>query len=114
MRVNVAPRRRNAPRPADKSAPAFLQWLRGRECLCAKSGTCSGRMEAAHVQGGARGVGTKAADRFAVPLCSAHHREQHDRGWASFQRSHMVDAQGAAAAYWQAWPGRRSWEAANG
>src|SRR5688572_27437641 len=104
------PRKRNAPRPAEKSARGFLQWLRGRECACA-SHCCEGGIEAAHVDhGGDKGMGTKVSDRFAMPLCSWHHRTQHYFGWASFERRYQIDALTLAAAYWQAWPGRVAWE----
>jgi len=113
MRVSTSPRKRNALRPPEKSAPGFLQWLRGRECLVA-NGTCEGKIEAAHVDyAGGKGVGTKVADRHTVPLCSLHHRCQHDKGWATFERKHF-GADGwalkAAEAYWLAWPGRLAWQ----
>lgn len=113
MRVDVRPRKRNAPRPAEKSAPGFLQWLRGRECL-AVDGTCSGKIEAAHVDyAGDKGIGTKVSDRFAVPLCSGHHRMQHAKGWLSFEINFLSrpgSAFDAAASYWRSWPGRIAWE----
>ena len=115
------PRKRNSPRPAEKSAKGFLQWLRGRECLCAGGG-CDGRIEAAHVDyAGDKGMGTKVSDRHAVPLCSRHHAWQHQHGWPLFERWWLgggAKAEGyalkAAAAYWRAWPGRAAWEAKNG
>ena len=113
-RSAFAPRRRNSPRPAHKSAPAFLQWLRGRNCLCADRGGCDGRMEAAHVDyAGDKGVSTKVSDRFAVPLCNEHHRVQHQHGWRAFEANYRVDGLEASKAYWNAWPGRRDWEARN-
>jgi hypothetical protein len=110
VRVDVRPRKRNAPRPAEKSAPSFLQWLRGRDCL-AVGGACFGRIEAAHVDfAGGKGIGTKVADRYAVPLCSFHHAKQHRWGWKTFQAAFQIDALAAAEAYWRAWPGRIAWE----
>lgn len=111
LRVNTKPRRRNSPRPAEKSAPGFLKWLRGRECVMAFN--CEGRMEAAHVDyAGDKGMGTKASDRFAIPMCAKHHREQHDKGWDTFQRTYgNFNALDVAEAYWKAWPGRIAWEA---
>lgn len=114
IRPNTRPRHRNAPRPAEKDAPRFLQWLRGRECLFAGIGECSGKIEAMHLDfAGGKGVGTKVADRFAVPSCSGHHRDQHNKGWATFlARVGMTKERllTAAAVYWSAWPGRRAWE----
>lgn len=113
MRIDTRPRKRNAPRPAEKAAPGFLQWLRGRDCLAAAS-TCGGKIEAAHVDyAGGKGMGTKVADRYAVPLCSYHHALQHSRGWMWFDITILkVAGSGLAAAarYWQAWPGRIAWE----
>ena len=114
MKVSTAPRRKNAPRPAEKSAPAFLQWLRGRPCFVSGRG-CDGRLEAAHVDyAGDKGMGAKVSDRFAVPLCSAHHREQHQVGWREFEIARCKGKVGAALEaserYWAAWPNRPAWE----
>lgn len=120
--VNAKPRRKNAPRPAEKSAPGFLQWLRGRECAFFHDGGCSGKMEAAHLDfAGDKGMGTKVSDRYAVPMCAGHHWMQHRYGWDTFLDS-LSRSKGkmmmSAGAYWVAWPGRIAWErkqeAANG
>lgn len=108
------PRKQNAPRPAEKSAPGFLQWLRGRECAAVHFGACEGKIEAAHTYGaGDKGIGTKNSDQFAIPLCSRHHRIQHDRGWRTFENEHglALPAPDMAKIYWRNWPGRKSWEA---
>lgn len=111
MRIDTRPRKRNAPRPAEKAALGFLQWLRGRDCFLSESGECEGGMEAAHVDhAGGKGMGTKVADRHAIPLCSRHHREQHNMGWAWFQEMFVFDAVNVAAQYWAKWPGRIAWE----
>jgi len=113
MRVDVRPRHRNAPRPSEKSATSFLQWLRGRPYLI--GGNCAGRIEAAHVDyAGDKGMGTKSSDRYAVPLCAAHHAEQHNAGIRTFEARHNVNMLSASMAYWKAWPGRLKWEQANG
>jgi hypothetical protein len=118
MRISTRPRRRNSPRPAEKNAPAFLQWLRGRECLFVGKGECSGRMEAMHLDfAGGKGIGTKVADKFSVPACSGHHGTQHRIGWSTFvalmatSKERLLEAAGD---YWHLWPGRRSWEAKHG
>jgi hypothetical protein len=113
-RANTAPRKRNAGRPAHKSAPGFLQWLRGRECVIAGrlGHVCEGKIEAAHVDhAGDKGIATKVSDRYAIPACAAAHREQHTRGWHTFQRVYLLDALALAGGFWAAWPGRRAWEA---
>lgn len=112
MRVNVSPRRKNAPRPAWKVATSFLQWLRGRPCA-ADGIHCEGRIEAAHVDhAGGKGMATKVADRWAIPLCSGHHRRQHNRGWHTFEKEclHGRSAIAMADAYWHEWPGRIEYE----
>jgi hypothetical protein len=120
MRIDARPRKRNSPRPVEKSAPGFLQWLRGRDCLVATHGSvghpaeCEGKIEAAHVDyAGGKGIGTKVADRHAIPLCSLHHRLQHDKGWGTFEAKYLGIsgfACVAASAFWKAWPGRWAWE----
>lgn len=119
MRVNVKPRKRNAPRPAEKSALPFLQWLRGRECACAgRNAKCGGKIQAAHGPDKAtKGTGTKCRDSCAMPLSENCHALQHRLGWISFGISYLGTADvtnaGAVAvcdAYWRAWPGRIAWE----
>lgn len=119
MFVDTRPRKRNAPRPAEKSAPGFLQYLRGRECLVVSLGPktdclCGGRIESAHVDyAGGKGMGTKVADRFAIPLCSEHHAHQHAIGWPCFERTCLAgegSAVVAAALFWRKWGGRPAWE----
>lgn len=74
-------------------------------------------MTAAHVDhAGDKGMGSKVADRHCIPLCDGHHRRQHSRGWATFERECLngKSAVALAAAYWEAWPGRIQWERDNG
>lgn len=115
-RSAIAPRKRNAPRPAWKVADAFRQWLRGRPCALAGTGLCQGPIVAAHVDhAGDKGVGTKVSDRHCIPLCDWHHHDQHLRGWPQCEaKLPGKDAVKLAAEYWRAWPGRAKWEAANG
>jgi hypothetical protein len=115
-RVDTRPRHRNAGRPAEKSAPTFLKWLRGRPCILARSPEhqCSGKVRACHVDyAGDKGMSTKVSDRFAVPMCDGAHREQTDvLGWGPFEEKHKLDALKAADQFWTAWPGRGAWERA--
>lgn len=115
MRIDTRPRKRNAPRPAEKAALGFLQWLRGRDCAVAHVCIlpCYGKIEAAHVDyAGGKGVGTKVADRYAVPLCSEHHYRQHQIGWRLFEAALLSNWNGLESAneYWRQWPGRIAWE----
>ena len=117
IRVDTRPRHRNSPRPAWKVAKAFHQWLRSRNCAIAKNsekwGTCFGRMEAAHTPDPqSKGIGTKAADHNAIPLCSRHHRTHTACGWSSIGLT-RERAQEMAGAYWRAWDGDKG-EFANG
>lgn len=121
MRVDTRPRKRNAPRPAEKSALGYLQWIRGRECVFAGSfrgGECGGKIEAMHLDfAGGKGVATKVADRFCLPGCSAHHKRQTDRGWVTFLREvgfTKEDLLDGADMLWRLWPGRPKWEDRNG
>lgn len=120
-RSAIKPRHKNAPRPAEKSARGFLQYVRGRRCLVAvvkdHDRECEGKIEAAHVDyAGGKGMGSKVADRHAVALCSKHHRLQHNIGWLAFERK-CLDARGRALAaaeqLWRFWPGRARWEKRN-
>lgn len=121
IRVDTRPRRKNAPRPAWKVEAAYLQWLRGRPCYLHGRGGCGlgdpprkTPIEAAHVDhGGDKGMGTKASDRFAIPLCQRHHDEQGGKigsfrqrgGWKTFQIKYGFDAVKVANEYWRAWKG---------
>lgn len=111
IRADTRPRRRNAGRPVHKSAEAFRQWLRGRACILARTGECSGKIEAAHVDyAGDKGAATKVSDRYSVPMCSHHHAEQH-RGWKTFESKYRLNCLALAGEFWRRWPGRRAWEA---
>lgn len=104
MKIDIRPRKRNAPRPAWKVATAYLQWLRGRSCMLS-SPDCAGKIEAAHTPDPAsKGMGTKAADNNAIPLCQFHHGEHTRKGWSAIGLTRET-AQIAAAAYWRAWKG---------
>jgi hypothetical protein len=114
VRVDTRPRKRNSPRIAEKSAPAFLQWSRGRECFFAYTGDCAGKIEAMHLDfAGGKGIGTKVADRFAIPGCARHHGLQHKWGWITFLKWVGHTKEGllhGAETLWRAWPGRIAWE----
>lgn len=123
-RAAFAPRKKNAPRSFWKVNEAFRQWLRGRPCACGgRNSFCDGKIQAAHVDYAgkgtrdAKGTGTKVADRWSIPLSASCHMLQHNRGWPWFDIT-ILGLAGAgeklAAEYWNAWPGRRAWEAKNG
>lgn len=98
------PKRQNSHKAdAEKRVPGYLQWLRGRDC--AIGGQCAGKTEAAHVGGVAQGVGkgTKCHDRYAVPMCCAHHGEQHKAGIKTFEDRHGRNLLLMAEGYWDHW-----------
>lgn len=114
LRVNTKPRKRNAPRPAEKSALGFLQFVRKRPCAFAFIGDCDGKIEAMHLDfAGGKGIGTKVSDRYAIPCCAAHHRLQHRLGWMTFLREVAATKEellSGAQALWFKWHGRLAWE----
>jgi 5-methylcytosine-specific restriction endonuclease McrA len=102
-----------AGRPAWKCAEEFKRWLRKLPCArCSHPGDQVNPIVAAHVDhAGGKGTSTKVADRHCVPLCDDCHKQQHAMGWRSFEISLPThDGVALAAAYWQQWPGRISWE----
>lgn len=127
-RTALKPRKRNAPRPAEKSAKSYLAFLGKRPCFLNGHalGGCGWAefprksfVEAAHVPHKAsKGTGTKSADCYAIPLCQMHHDEQHGRigrfkdrgGWPKFQAKYGFTAIDVAGDYWHQWPGRPAWE----
>lgn len=105
MRVDVSPRRKNAPRPAWKVCEAFKQWVRGRRCFLWAEGRCEGKIEAAHTPDPqSKGVGTKAADRNCIPLCQHHHSLHTTKGWSAIGLTRDA-AQAAGDTYWRLWKG---------
>lgn len=113
------PRRQKAPRPAWKVAEAFKQWIRGRPCACeGRNPECDNQdIQAAHTgHKGSKGMGTKAADRYCIPLSEVCHRTQHLIGWQSFAAKFLRGAEPVVLSlrYWAAWPGRAKWEEKNG
>lgn len=103
MKIDVRPRKKNAPRPAWKVCEAFKKWLRGRPCAVAHLGGCAGKMESAHTPDpGSKGMGTKAADRNCIPLCQQHHTTHTLKGWSAIGLT-RDKAQAMAAEYWRLW-----------
>lgn len=92
-RTRLAPvnrRRRAAAHARNFGERANL--VRAMPCLLSGAG-CKGQVEAAHVR--SRGAGGDRRD--LVPLCSGHHREQHQRGLPTFCTTHKLDLRAAAA-----------------
>lgn len=66
--------------------------VRAMPCIC-RGNECRGPTEAAHVK--SRGAGGTRRD--LVPLCSRHHRRQHDHGLGTFERETGLDLRAVAA-----------------
>lgn len=76
-------------KPNYRLASAHLGWLRLLPCVACGA---PGPNEAAHVRSGTDGgMGLKPSDRFALPLCKADHREQHQIGETAFWGTLGVD-----------------------
>lgn len=80
--------------------PAYLARVRLLVCVARYLSACHGRIEAHHA-GRRPGIGRKAHDHTAVPLCSAHHTDWHQaagafRGWQRDRRREWADEQIAA------------------
>jgi len=105
VKIDARPYKRNAPRPAWKVATAYLQWLRGRPCAFAGPDCTAGKREAAHTPDPrSKGMGTKAADHNAIPLCAYHHRLHTIGGWSKLGLTKET-AQAAGDRYWALWKG---------
>lgn len=100
---SVAKTKQKRPRIEDKE---HLRFIRGLKCaICGAQGP-----DAAHIRSASplhgkpeTGMQAKASDKFTVPLCRAHHDEQHAAGnelvwWASKR----IDPFGLALALYSA------------
>ncbi len=84
----------NRERKLERYEAAFgdrAELVRAMPCLLLGT-ECWGPIEAAHVR--SRGAGGTRRD--LVPLCSKHHREQHDTGIKTFAARHGIDLHAAA------------------
>lgn len=76
--------------------PAFLSFVRTLRCRMWMHDTCDGAIEAHHA--GERGLGQRAHDDTAIPLCLKHHRAWHDangvfKTWNKLKRRIWRDQQ---------------------
>lgn len=92
----MLPKRRKTPRRTEKGrCPSHLQWIRG--CVCSVWGCKNTQIEAAHVRIGTDGgIGLKPSDKWTIPLCSDHHREQHQIGEKAFEKKYKINMKGIA------------------
>ena len=76
------------PKPQRERDAAYLAYIRKQPCCV------SGKLgvDAHHVRlGNVGGMGTKAPDRFAIPLHRDFHREFHDLGMMGFETKYGID-----------------------
>jgi hypothetical protein len=87
-------------RPPDQRRPAeradeYKWFIRQQPCCICGDDV---HVEAAHIRYSApevdkdeTGMGRKADDRWTLPLCGRHHREQHTMNEREFWASHQID-----------------------
>lgn len=77
------------PKPKRNIDKKYIEWIKSLNCCC-----CGARNEFSdphHVnKKGHGGVGTKANDRRAVPLCHHHHTIVHQEGRNTFEQKFCV------------------------
>lgn len=95
------PKRRKKPRRQNlMRVPGHRQWVRGHECIVGNA-ECDGGIECAHVRSGTDGgTGMKPHDKWTVPLCRHHHREQHGMGEGPFEAKYRLRMKEIAAKLW--------------
>jgi hypothetical protein len=88
------------PRERDEE---YLAYIRQQPC-CICGDTVS--VEAAHLRVGSigdgkrpTGMGEKSSDRWALPLCGRHHKEQHSMNERYFWASYRIDPFATAMQY---------------
>lgn len=90
--------------------PGFLAYLRRQPCEARHVGGCDGQIQAAHIRyrdaryPNSAAAGVKNHDRWANPLCAAHHALQHHVGnerrfWSDIDK----DAYSTAAEHYHAY-----------
>ena len=55
-------------------------------------------------------MGVKPSDYWAIPLCSYHHKRQHDIGERQFERESSIDMKELAMRFAKRSPHRHRWE----
>ena len=74
----------------ERCCPAHRAWVRRHHCCV--PGCLNIPIECAHVRTGTDGgVSLKPSDRWAISLCSHHHREQHQVGEAAFEKRYRIN-----------------------
>lgn len=84
--------------------PGFLAFLRTRCCCICANGRVE-NIEAAHIRIGFLALCKKPDDRYAVPLCSYHHRLQHSMNETGFWALYGEDPFAIAAELYRRYGG---------
>ena len=96
-----------APMPKPERNPAYLRFIRTFPCVVCGGGCW---IEAAHF--GAHGMGQKASDLDALPLCWEHHRNSlvsyHELGPAKFTLANRLDIEDLIGFFNGMWKQRRT------
>lgn len=81
----------------------YLDWIRQQPCCICGDDVF---VEAAHLRVGSinvgkngTGMGEKPSDKWALPLCGKHHREQHSMNEREFWASYQIDPFSLAIRY---------------
>lgn len=87
---------------------SYLDYVRSEICAvwADDAAHCAGVTEASHLE--VLGKGIKASDYLTVPLCTAHHRQQHAIGIVQFQIIHCTNLWEVSARLLVAWVRRIS------
>lgn len=116
------PKKRKRPKmnckpPSVIRSPGHLAWVRKRDCACRGVGfyDCNlgdnNRVEAAHVRTGTDGgTSIKPSDCWVIPLCAAHHRQQHQIGESAFEKQYNINMKELAKTLWDFSPHRIKYE----
>jgi hypothetical protein len=109
-------KKKNVRRASERFTEAFgcggrkAEFVRARPCIVFawsdrpqnKRDGCTGNIEAAHT----RSRGSGGDSTHLIPLCTAHHHEQHTRGVETFAAKYGLELEKLAAKYesdWQLW-----------
>jgi hypothetical protein len=81
-----------------------LDYIRGLPCcICLNDiETQAAHLRMADLRAGKpfTGMGQKSDDKYTVPLCGLHHRDQHDNNEEAWWITHGIDAVKLALALW--------------
>lgn len=88
-----------------KRDPGHLAYIRSMPCaICGDTMT----VEAAHLRLGSAsnnkapaGMGEKPSDKWCLPLCGRHHRQQHSMNEREFWASYNIRPVELAMSYWR-------------